>query len=266
MCAGTGWLQRRPVFADEDRSEKPSGSSPARSASTGPRLRRRGSAPAARGRRVPGRPASTGPRLRRRGSWSRRVLRSLGLLASTGPRLRRRGSGEYQGSCSKSAPAAGFNGAPSSMTGIAPGGAPQSRRGARFTGAPSSQTGIDRRRRAGGAGRLVASTGPRLRRRGSVAPRGRAREVVRASTGPRLRRRGSVTLTLASRSGINRFNGAPSSQTGIAFELPAPPERHAARFNGAPSSQTGIVGANDVRRAGHRVASTGPRLRRRGSR
>ena len=155
-----------------------------------------------------------------------------------------------------------FNGAPSSQTGI--GGSARRSRGPRrcFNGAPSSQTGIGQVLRLQ-VSTLGASTGPRLRRRGSPETADLRRADAYASTGPRLRRRGSLRRGSRVDRRCHRFNGAPSSQTGIGGRRWGP-RSPASSFNGAPSSQTGI---GHHRQDSHRAAgaSTGPRLRRRGS-
>ena len=236
-----------------------------REASTGPRLRRRGSAPGRAPGRAIGRAASTGPRLRRRGSGRGDASDGAVQGASTGPRLRRRGS--QRGPSSTCLRARSFNGAPSSQTGIGRGsrwGSPPPR--SCFNGAPSSQTGIVRK---------GATT--------SSSPFGLQRGPVFAD-GDRSKRSGSVALVIVLQRGpvfadgdrrvpgaretrrLPGFNGAPSSQTGIANRSAGLAPHVDAGFNGAPSSQTGIARQRRNRRgAQHAAASTGPRLRRRGS-
>ncbi len=108
----------------------------------------------------------------------------------------------------------GFNGAPTSRSGIDRHSRCGSPTTCRFNGAPTSRSGIDHRPRPP-LHRNPASTEPRPRGRGSPGSRAR---TAGSSTG---------------------FNGAPTSRSGIALGVPRVAGERI-RFNGAPTSRSGI--------------------------
>ncbi len=264
-------------------SRKPSSVSWARRrASTGPRPRGRGSD----AERIPHRDpehASTGPRPRGRGSLTLKVGTSLLGQASTGPRPRGRGSRAME--AGGIGGGGGFNGAPTTWSGIGVtvrlavsvvaastgprprgrGSPPPARRRAPVleasTGPRPRGRGSMPRENAIGCAR-AASTGPRPRGRGSMFAIGQVLNVLRASTGPRPRGRGSWSSPTSStlRKPLQR---GPDHVVGDRRRRAAPPSRSRG-FNGAPTTWSGIAGGRP--RAFHGLAaSTGPRPRGRGS-